>query len=290
MSEPSLLPRSGDALRAYQAALEGLTREPKPDLGPRVERWTMVDARGETFTALWRAARPEQAPGEQEPGRPWTVVLLGGFYSGDRAALLLPDLRTYVLAVDWPWDGERRLKVGQFVRAMPAIRRTLMRSPAALALGVEAVARQPEVDSGRIALVGASLGVPSTVATLALTPAPTAGVLLYGGADIRAWMHHEVNRRRLAPRGTASAVASFVFQFVRPLEPSLHQGAAPRRMLIVNSHEDQCVPRPVAEALHRTFPDAEVRWKTGVHLVNTAGAMLDGVSAEVEDWLRSAKH
>ena len=65
----------------------------------------MVDERGDTFTGLWRAAvrgAGDPRAESEATNQLWTVVLLGGFFSGDRAALLLPErLHAHVLAVDW---------------------------------------------------------------------------------------------------------------------------------------------------------------------------------------------
>jgi dienelactone hydrolase len=220
--------------------------------------------------------------------QPWTVVLLGGFFAGDRAALLLPErVHANVLAVDWPWKGPRKLSAIQFVRSLPAIRRTALRSPAALAIGVDAVSRQPEVDMTRIALVGASLGVPSTVAALALTDAPAACALLYGGADIETWMSHALTRYG-SPDPLAPVIAKGAVAFVRPLEPALHRTEAKVRMLIVSGRSDQFVPLAVAQALHRTFPQATVRWKEGQHLDGRRGPMIDDLAAEVEAWLEGS--
>jgi predicted alpha/beta hydrolase family esterase len=215
-------------------------------------------------------------------------VLLGGFYAGDQATLFLPEtLGVHMLAIDWPWRGPRRLRTSQFVRLSPDIYQMLMQSPAVLALGVDAVLRQPEVDPSRIALIGASLGVPSTVAALELTQAPTACALVYGGADVQAWMRHELPRH-IWPGALAPPLASVLFDFVRPLEPSLHREAAARaRFLILNARDDQTVPPEVAEALHHALPQATVRWKDGRHISSSRNAQLDGIAAEVEAWLES---
>jgi hypothetical protein len=285
-------PDGVDVLRAYRSPMALVARSPLPVIGPRVERWTMVDERGDTFTGLWRAALPRAAHAKAESeatGRPWTAVLLGGFYTGDRAALLLPEtLHVHALAVDWPWNGPRKLSAIQFVSLLPAIRRAVLRSPAVLALGVDAVSRQPEVDATRIALIGASLGVPSTVAALELTSAPVACALVYGGADIETWMSHALTRHGRSDR-VARMVACLAFAFVRPLEPALHSAAAAKlRMLILNARSDEFVPLAVAEALHRAFPQAAVRWKEGRHLAGRRGTVVDDLAAEVEAWLEKA--
>jgi dienelactone hydrolase len=216
------------------------------------------------------------------------VVLLGGFAAGDRAALLLPEtLHAHVLAVDWPWRGPRKLSAIRFVSLLPSIRRSALRSPAALALGVEAVSRQPEVDPQRIAVVGASLGVPSTVAALELTRLPAACALLYGAADIETWLRDALIRHG-SPCRLAAVAAPVAAAFVRALEPVAHVGAASKvRMLIVNARSDQFVPLAAAEALHRAFPRAAIQWKEGRHLDGRPGTLINSLAAEVEAWLEA---
>jgi dienelactone hydrolase len=203
--------------------------------------------------------------------------------------MLLPDgLHANALAVDWPWkrQGERRLTRWQFITAIPEIHEALMRSPATLALGVDAVIAQPEADPGRIALVGASLGVPTTLAAFELTSVPSAAALVHGAADIRAWMTHEVLRRRVHA-SVVPAFTSMAFELTRGLEPTLHRDAASRaRMLILNAREDQFVPVRLAETLQALFPQAIVRWKEGRHVAGRhASSVLDALAVEIDYWL-----
>jgi hypothetical protein len=71
-------------LKPYYSPPARLVRQPAPGMGARVQRWLIITARGDTVRALWRAAGKKTV-------RPWTAVLLGGFHTGDRAALLVPD-------------------------------------------------------------------------------------------------------------------------------------------------------------------------------------------------------
>src|SRR5207344_1836374 len=100
----------------------------------------------------------------------WVVVLLGGIGTDDRSALLVPDsLPVGVLAVSWPWKGSRQMSPHEFLLRVPAIRVALLETPGAIARGVEAARRA--CPGARVALIGASLGVPPTVAALPLANA-----------------------------------------------------------------------------------------------------------------------
>jgi hypothetical protein len=176
-----ILEVSGDPVRGLERRARPVTavlRDDAPDLGPRIERWRIVLAGGDTVRALWRRA-------PQNVVRPWTVVLMGGLHTGDRAALVLPDdTPAHALAVDWPWRGPRKMSVMRFVFSLPAIREALLRSPAAMASGLEAVARSAEVDTSRIVALGASLGAPVALAALRVSNDARALVLIDGGAGL----------------------------------------------------------------------------------------------------------
>lgn len=272
------------SLEAHRSVLVQVVRAVVPGSNPGVERWLLVDARGDTFKAQWRPASPSI---DSPVSRPWTVVLLGGLRTGERAAALLPPSGAHVLAVDWPWSGPRTLSASQFLVRLPAIRRAILGTPAVLALGIEAAARQPEVDSTRIALLGASLGVPPAVAALRLaSPRPRACVLLHGGADLRVMLQQAIVRQtgsgRLAPVG-----ASLGARLLHPLEPALHAGAAgDLPVLLWSAHGDEKFPEASVRALHMALPHAEVRWETGVHM-RPAPEVLAPYAREVEAWLAS---
>lgn len=251
-------------------------RVPLPELGARVERWRIVTAEGDTATGLWRAA----APGAS---RPWTVVLLGGLRTGDRAALLLPEMPAHLLAMDWPWSDSRQMGAVEIARKLPAIRRAILRTPGILALGVEAVAQYPESD--RIALLGASLGVAPTIAALRLTDVPQAVVLLDGGADLER-LFDVALRREGCPAVLVPGLAAFAKRLVHPLEPMLHADAARHlHVLVLSSHGDERIPRHSVDRLHASFPNADVRVRSGGHVSPKRPQEIAPLVAEVLNWL-----
>jgi len=267
-------------LREQAPTLLGVQREAAPELGPRVERWRIAVASGDTHTALWRPAPASEA-------KPCTFVLLGGLRTGDRAALLVPDsLGVHVLAVDWPWRGPRAMSPAQLLRSLPAIRRAILRSPGALALGVELAAREPGVDPNRIVLVGASLGAPPAVAALRLVSAPRACALVHGAADLESMFQHAL--REHVPGPLVSPAAALAARWIRPLEPRLHAPslqAVP--FLIINAADDEKLPPRAIAALHQAFPHADVRWESGRHLRPERSALIAALSREVVDWVES---
>ena len=269
------------ALRRPFAPLARIERRAAGELGARVQRWRLVTTRGGTVSALWRAA-PAGVP------HPWTAVMMGGLQTGDQAALLLPaDAPFHVLAVDWPWQGPRTLTPAEFALKLPAIERAALRSPAALALGVEAAARTPGVDPARIVLVGASLGAPPALAALRLTGAPDALVLVDAGADLELLMRVGLERHGWL-HGPASVTAALAYQRVWPLEPALNARAAARLpVLLMNSAHDERMPRSAVVKLHASLPRATVRWRSGPHMRPGQRDVIARLARDADAWLRA---
>jgi hypothetical protein len=263
--------------------LARLERAPAPELGRGFERWRMLGPGADTVTALWRS--PASGSGSRAPG--WSVVILGGIGTDDRAALLVPDsLPVGVLAVSWPWKGSRRMSRLQFVMSLGALRAALLRTPAALARGVRAV-RQVE-PGARVAMLGASLGVPPTVA--ALRHARPDGLVLVGGAaDLGRLMRAEA-RRALGggplAAGLAGVSAPVGAWLLAPLEPS--RAAGPARgipTLLVDAEDEERLPRACITRLHATFPHAARATHPGRHLRPEDRRQMDSILSTVWGWL-----
>ena len=273
-------PRPERALRAHAAPLARLERAAIPGAGGGVERWRLIDTRGDTATALWRAATGAS--------RPWTVVMLGGLGTGERAALLLPpDVPVNALALDWPWRGPTRLSWLKGIARLGAIREAVLRVPGVLALGVEAVTGRPDVDSTRIVLLGASLGVPPAAAAMRLTRRPAALVLIDGAADLEGLLRAGLVRERV-PRPIAGPAAALAARLVRPLEPTLNAPAAPACVMLVNAERDELLPRRCIDRLHAAYPMATVRWRAEPHVRPDRLESIATMAREVDAWLDSA--
>lgn len=268
-------------LRDHGARLDRVEREAVPGSGPGIERWRLITAAGDTATGLWRAAARGTA-------RPWTVVMLGGLTTGERAVLLIPPgLPVNALAVDWPWAGPRRLPPLEFLARLGSIQDAVLRSPGILALGVEAVARRPGADSARIALLGASLGAPPAVAALRLTRTPAALVIVDGAADLETLLRVGLLREG-CPRWLARPAAALAYRLARPLEPALNApAAAGRRVMLVNAERDEYLPRRCILRLHAAFPGATVLWRTEPHIRPGRRGDIAAMARDVDAWLEA---
>ena len=215
--------------------------------------------------------------------------MMGGLETGERAALLIPaGLAANALAMDWPWHESRKLSAFGIAIRLGAIREAILRSPAALALGVAAAARDSGVDASRIALIGVSLGAPPAVAAFRLTEMPEALAIVDGAADLETLLDAGL-RREGCPGFLARPLAAIAFRLIRSLEPSLNAAAvAGRRVLLINAERDQLQPRRAIERLHRAFPGAEVRWRAARHLDPGEHETIDAIARQVEAWLEGS--
>jgi hypothetical protein len=249
----------------------------------------MIGSHSDTVSGIWRARTTRDPRKHRADPRKvdWTVVILGGIGTDDRAALLVPDsLPLSVLAVSWPWKGARKMSQAEFVANAPAIRAALLRTPEALARGVAAVRR---VSPGtRVALVGASLGVPPAVAALRLVKAD-ALVLVDGAADLGRLFRSEAARALgggAATRGFVAAFAPLAAWLLSPLEPS-HRSSADHDVptLLVDAGHDERLPRACVVKLHARFPHATRATHPGGHLRPENKRQVSSIVTIVWRWL-----
>jgi hypothetical protein len=281
-------PRPERQLRAYERPLVRLERKPASHLGSGFEWWTMIGPERDTVTGLWRAPR-------QSPPR-WVAVLLGGIGTDDRAALLIPDSLTFgVLAVSWPWKGPRRMSRFAFLGSVPAMREAMLRTPAAIARGVEAVRRS--CPGSRVVLVGVSLGVPPTTAALPLAH-PEALALVDGAADLARLMHAEILRelgRRRWARLIAGPAAALGARLMSSLEPSRYGaegGTHAKRgsgvpVLLVDAGRDDRYPPGCVARLHAAFPGAATARHPDGHITPTNTRAIADIAEIVRSWLQT---
>ncbi len=273
----------GDALatlRARSAPVAAVEREAAPELGARFERWRVRDERGRVTTGLWRPGAPGAAPG----GTRWAVVLLGGIGTDDRAALLIPDaLPVSVLAVSWPWTGSRTMGRLRFLASVPALRAALLRTPACLAAGLEAVRR--EQPGARVALIGVSLGAAPSIAAARLSR-PDALIVVDGAADLERLLASEVSRT--ASPAVAPPAAALAARLIAPLEPSRHAAAlAGVPMLLVDAADDRRFPRECVARLHAEYPHAKREVHPDGHVRPEHSAQMRAIVHDAWSWLES---
>jgi hypothetical protein len=259
------------------SALERVERRPLEGAG-NAERWLLLTRGGDTLRAIWN-------PGRETRGRRWVAVLLGGLHTGDQAALLLPPSSPVAtLALDWPWDGPLQMGAAEFALQLGRIREALLRSPAAIALGAQAVRAELAPDSPRVVVVGVSLGVPPAIASLEAGPAPDALVLIDGAADVRMLLAASLATE--VPQPLVGPLASLGARLIDPLEPARHfEAARGVPTLLMNARGEERLPRAAVAQLHRGLPTAEKRWREGEHVRPSRTDAVRALAIEAAAWV-----
>lgn len=130
------------------------------------------------------------------------------------------------------------------------------------ALGV--LAARPEVDAGRIALFGISLGAIVASVTYSVDPRPRFAVFLLGGADFPALL---INSSMTGPfarkMGLGPGELKTAWLGLDPLEHPERNAGKPA--LLVNARWDTVIPRANARELLTAFPAARQLWVPGGH-------------------------
>ena len=204
--------------------------------------WFVVDGDLRTRATLRipRGARPRSLA---------CVVVAGGHEHGYMTAEYLdagPGVA--VLSVDYPYDGPRRsIPRDQISRVVPKIwEATRDMTPLLRAAGAYA-ARRPEIDSTRIVIVGASLGVPFALKAAAEDRRFAGVAVLYGAADLGAWAERNIKG---IPDWTRPLVRGATRLAFHDLEPErLIPKISPRPVLIVSGRQDEMIPEDLARRL-----------------------------------------
>jgi len=206
-----------------------------------------------------------------DTGRRFPLALvLGGPYTGSRAARLLGDTHGVVVAaMSYPFSGDPRPDAVTFLREIPRIRAAFLDTPPAMMLALDYLLRLPGVDSSRVEVVGVSLGAPFACIAGAIDGRFTRVWSLHGSGGSYAPL--EENMRRtigVAPvRVVAAAVANVIINGPR-LDPVRWVGRiAPRPFIMVNAADDERLPRAAVQALFDSARQPkELIWMTGVHV------------------------
>lgn len=242
------------------------------------------DARDGVVRRFEYTSRGDRVPGLllTPPGDgPFPLVLVQHGATGSKDAEYLDAVRlpwvrrgAAVASIDFPLHGERAsAKLTEQVLAIfgargaaapgeVALMEEFSRQAASdLVRAIDALAPLPEIDAGRIAYVGFSMGAILGSLFLPYDPRIVAAVLAVGGAG-----------------------------FGPPaLDPVAHIGGfAPRPLLFVNATRDERISRRAAEALHAAARDPKrVLWFDAGH-TDLPGAALKAIWSFLAEQLRVA--
>ena len=202
------------------------------------------------------------------------VILLGGHRTGERAVHLVNDTRgTVVAALAYPFEGNHRVKGVAIVGEVPAIRRAVLDTPAALMLAVDYLAQIPCVDSTRIEAVGVSLGAPFAVIAGAMDRRISRVWAVHGAGGIYTPLEFNL-RRQLGSRAGSiplAALGSLLLSGERLAPERWASEIAPRPLVMINALDDERIPRHSVERLYRSAGEPkEMIWLPGAHVRSEA--------------------
>ncbi|MDA1080930.1 MAG: hypothetical protein O2973_04500 [Gemmatimonadetes bacterium] len=213
------------------------------------------------------------------------LVLLGGHMSGKESASLIADPREFVVAsLSYPFDGNERVTGVAVVGEVPGIRRAIWDTPPAVMLALDYLLTRPDVDPARVELVGASFGVPFAAVVGALDPRVKRVWLVQGGGDpytlILAGLQSEIGF--MPARKFGAALASTLASGPRFAPERWVSRIAPRPVMMVNTLDDERIPRSTAEALYAAAREPKtIVWLPGLHVQpnrpDVLGALVDAV-------------
>ncbi|HVO36335.1 MAG TPA: alpha/beta hydrolase [Gemmatimonadales bacterium] len=269
--------------RRFVVARVSVATDSSPTPTYRLDKVTIAATDGAVMTcALRRPARPAA------PHSCIGAVLSGGIETGRRAALLVaPSFDGLVLSCDYPWRDPTRLSKLRFLLTLPAVRREVLATPAALQAAANYLLSRAEVDPTRLAAVGASLGVPAVSAWAARDPRVAAVALVMGGADLEAILEANLGGQ-VRWRALRWPVAAVLARLLRPLEPGRTVGrVAPRPLLIIGAAGDERIPRRSTELLFTAAGGPkDLLWVGGRHMLPRDTVLLRSITDSTLAWVR----
>ena len=240
----------------------GLAAATRPVSGPpEITRTWLRTAAGDSARATVRIPRGTPS------GSACAVVIAGGFGSGWLAAERIdPGPGVVLLSVDYPFEGPRRgIPAPEFLRRALEFRRALNAMDDLLLEGCRYAIERPEVDSSRVLVVGASLGVPFALRAAAREPRFKGVALLYGSADIGDWVARNLKDVPRWLRPLAGWLVAVAFRHYEPA--SLIRHVSPRPVLLLNARGDQRVSEEKAKELYEAAGEPKEQiWLDGGHM------------------------
>jgi dienelactone hydrolase len=199
------------------------------------------------------------------------LIILGGHRTGSDAVDLFGDVGAKaVVALDYPYEGPQKVRgIGQIIEALPLARRAFRDTPPSVSLVVDWLEREDWADSGRLVIVGASLGVPFATLAAARDQRLAGAILVHGAADNLAWLEVQVARRNEDARLHRPLATLIHWLAYGPTFDTARNVAviSPRPVVIVGATEDERTPPEQTEALFRAAKEPKLmRWTDGRHV------------------------
>ncbi len=199
------------------------------------------------------------------------LMVLGGHRTGSDAVDLFGEVgQNAIIALDYPYHGPERVKgLVPVLETIPLARQGFLDTVPAVSLVIDWLTEQSWVDTDRIVVIGASLGVPFASTAAVRDERIDAVVLVHGAADNRLWLEWQVRRRvdiefLHYPLGTILHWLAY--------GPALNTGQhvaklSPRPVVIIGARHDERTPPGETERLFAAASEPKLlRWTEGSHV------------------------
>ena len=207
-----------------------------------------------------------------DAGGPLPVLLiLGGHRTGRDAVDLFGDVgEQAIVGMDYPYEGPEKARgILETAKAIPLARQAILDTVPAISLLLDWLVEQPWVDSERIVIVGASLGVPFAAAAAARDRRIKGAIVVHGAADNRLWLQVQIARRieNDALHYPLSNILNWLAYGPVFDTPKYLGRLSPRPVLIVGATEDERTPAGQVELLFDAAREPKrLRYTAGLHI------------------------
>lgn len=259
-------------LAAYRAKRGELTRFASTDAGAR-GRYRTERVRLESSTGLVATGMIYHPV--SEAGCLAAVLLQDGREENSGVVGRLPaDFGdVVVLSLDYPAELPYAIHLSDVVRHTSRLQRAAREIPGIFSLGAAYLARRPDVDSARIALVATSFAVPFAAIAAAMDTSFRNVALVYGAGDMPRVLAANLPD---VPAPLRSAAAKFAMQPFSAFAPERFVGRiAPRPVVMINGVDDPQMPVAAVRQLYDAArsPKSLVWLRTG-HLMPTDSVLI----------------
>lgn len=238
----------------------------------RTETTTLHLDSGQKITAQFKI------PKRNTQGKLPVFMIFGGFESADQVlGLIDPPIPCVLASFDYPFEGSRRFVFPGSLVEIPQFKQSLVLTQQGISKLVQVLKLRSDVDSQRIAIVGASFGAPFAIRAASENPDIHALIVVHGFAQVRLAIQHRLQQLWSKRLGWFTPVAAWLVAWmaVGYLNPPMPEGDAPQLMrhqlaLMVEAKEDTFIPQEsrtqLKEALFRSKAKVAYVAMAGDHL------------------------
>ncbi len=251
------------------------------DDGYCIEHFAIQSPRGYTFSGYLKI------PMKRE-GKVPVVLLISGLFTGKDTIELVeerPEVEPLIVAtVDYPYEGEKRLKWWQLLGALRKIRQALFNSVFGLLDLIELLSTREEVDADRIYLTGVSFGSFFGMAAATCDSRIKSVASLYGGGKIEKLIATNLPFQIPLINQFIGITAKLIAYPFEPLHYVRH--IAPRPLLVLGGLEDERFPKECAQALYdKAQEPKDLVWFKSSHLYPDRKDLINEMTTVVTQWM-----